>query len=145
MRVKILLVDDESDLLVLVSHYLEVAGYEVSTANNGNDALNKARREQPDLILLDLVMPDLDGLTVCEILRCQASTSRIPVIMLTAMTSELTRLNGLASGAADYLPKPFQREVLLERLNKVLSHENSKAQEETTWFGSPLSKLKLDN
>jgi DNA-binding response OmpR family regulator len=94
-----LVVDDEPDLVELVSFNLRAEGYDVVTAANGLEALDRARAVLPDLIVLDLMMPELDGLSVCEILRRLPSTAPIPVIMLTAWKSELTRIIGMDTGA----------------------------------------------
>ncbi len=124
MRRRILVVDDEPDLVELVSFNLKAEGYEVITAANGMEALNQARAALPDLIVLDLMMPELDGLSVCEILRRLPSTAPIPVIMLTAWKSELTRIIGLDTGAEDYITKPFSPRDLVNRVNTALkSHE----------------------
>jgi DNA-binding response OmpR family regulator len=120
MRRRILVVDDEPDLVELVSFNLRAEGYEVITAANGMEALNQARAELPDLIVLDLMMPELDGLSVCEILRRLPSTAPIPVIMLTAWKSELTRIIGLDTGAEDYITKPFSPRDLVTRVKNAL-------------------------
>ena len=124
MRRRILVVDDEPDLVELVSFNLRAEGYEVITAANGMEALNQARASLPDLIVLDLMMPELDGLSVCEILRRLPSTAPIPVIMLTAWKSELTRIIGMDTGAEDYITKPFSPRDLVMRVNNTLkAHE----------------------
>ena len=120
MRRRILVVDDEPDMVELVAFNLRAEGYEVVTAANGTDALNQARAVLPDLIVLDLMMPELDGLSVCEILRRLPSTAPIPVIMLTAWKSELTRIIGLDTGAKDYITKPFSPRDLVTRVNNAL-------------------------
>ena len=117
---KILVVDDEPDMVELVSFNLRAEGYDVITAANGMEALNQARATLPDLIVLDLMMPELDGLSVCEILRRLPSTAPIPVIMLTAWKSELTRIIGLDTGAEDYITKPFSPRDLVGRVNSAL-------------------------
>ena len=126
MRHKILVVDDEPDLVELVSFNLRAEGYDVVTASNGMEALNQARSVLPDLIVLDLMMPELDGLSVCEILRRLPSTAPIPVIMLTAWKSELTRIIGLDSGAEDYITKPFSPRDLVTRVNNALRSQAEK-------------------
>lgn len=120
VRYKILVVDDEPDMVELVSFNLEAEGYEVITAANGMEALDLARASLPDLIVLDLMLPELDGLSVCEILRRLPSTAPIPVIMLTAWKSELTRIVGLDTGAEDYITKPFSPRDLVVRVNNAL-------------------------
>jgi DNA-binding response OmpR family regulator len=120
MSAKLLVVDDEKDVVDVLTRHLEAAGYEVLAARDGVDALHKARTALPDLILLDLLLDDLDGLSVCEILRCQPSTKTIPVLILTALADEMSRAQGLAAGASDYLPKPFSPSELRERVSQLL-------------------------
>jgi len=120
MRKKILVVDDDPELVELVSFNLKQAGYAVGTAENGVEALKKARSLMPDLILLDVMMPELDGFAVCEILRRDSATATIPIIMLTALSSELGRMAGLGSGATDFLSKPFSPRLLVERVENLL-------------------------
>jgi two-component system alkaline phosphatase synthesis response regulator PhoP len=117
---KILVVDDEPDMLELVSFNLKAEGFEVCTAANGPEALNRARAMLPDLIVLDLMLPDLDGVAVCEILRRLPSTAAIPVIMLTAWSSELARAIGLETGAEAYMTKPFSPRELVLRIKSAL-------------------------
>ncbi len=120
MRQKILIVDDEPDIIELLSFNLKAEGYEVITAANGLEALNQARATLPDLIVLDLMLPELDGLAVSEILHRLPSTAPIPVIMLTAWKSEISRVIGLATGAEDYVTKPFSPRDLVTRVNNTL-------------------------
>jgi len=127
MPQKILVVDDEPDIVELVAFNLRAEGYDVITAANGMEALNQARAALPDLIVLDLMMPELDGLSVCEILRRLPSTALIPVIMLTAWKSELTRIIGLDTGAEDYVTKPFSPRDLVARVNNALKTHAEKA------------------
>ena len=117
---KILVVDDESDMVDLLAHNLIQGGYQVVTAKTGLEALNKARQHLPDLILLDLMLEGLDGYSVCEILRAQPSTAEVPVIILTALAGQIARFNGFASGADDYVSKPFSPVDLLERIRRLL-------------------------
>ena len=146
MSKQILVVDNEPDVLNLVTSHLQSAGYAVSTATNGTSALHVARSVLPDLILLDLMMEDMDGFTVCEILRCQPSTAQIPVVMLTAMPGQLARLNGLASGAVDYLMKPISRESLLTRVGGIFEAPAVKRGADADEQGPPpLARLKLDS
>src|SRR4051812_13993057 len=120
MRPRILVVDDEPDIVELVTFNLKAEGYDVVTADNGFKALDQARSLMPDLIVLDLMLPELDGLSVCEILHRRPDTARIPVIMLTAWSSELSRLIGLDAGADAYMTKPFSPRELVSRVNKTL-------------------------
>jgi len=117
MAEKILLVDDEPTLLETLALNLRTSGYEVVTASDGATALEMANSESPDLIVLDLMMPELDGLTVCRNLR-QASDT--PILVLTARTGELDKIIGLESGADDYMTKPFSVGELQARLRALL-------------------------
>ena len=120
MREKILVVDDEPDIVELVAFNLRAEGYDVLTARDGLQALNLAREALPDLIVLDLMLPEMDGLAVCEILRRLPSTAPIPVIMLTAWSNKLSRAIGLETGASDYVTKPFSPRELVLRVNRTL-------------------------
>ena len=114
---KILIVDDEARLVDVLKAYLERDGYKITTANNGRDALLQARREKPDLILLDLMLPEVDGLDVCRTLRRE---SDVPIIMLTARSEETDKLIGLELGADDYITKPFSPREVVARVRTVL-------------------------
>lgn len=117
MNELILVVDDEPKIVKLARDYLEKGGYQVVTAVNGKDALATARHEQPDLIVLDLNLPGMDGLDVCRQLRRE---SAVPIIMLTARIDETDRLIGLELGADDYIVKPFSPRELVARVRAVL-------------------------
>ncbi len=121
MRKKILVVEDDADLVELLRFNLKKAGFAVGTALDGIEALKKARSLVPDLVLLDLMLPELDGFAVCEVLRRDPSTASVPVIMVTAMSSQLARLTGLEAGATDYITKPFNIRDLLSRIQTALS------------------------
>jgi DNA-binding response OmpR family regulator len=125
MQKRILVVDDDPDVVELVSFKLKQAGYAIGTACNGVEAIKKARSLTPDLILLDVMMPELDGFAVCEILRRDSATASIPIVMLTALSSELSRLAGLGSGATDFISKPFSPRLLLERVGNLLKHAHN--------------------
>jgi len=114
---KILVVDDEARLVDVIRAYLERDGYKVAAAYNGREALLQARRERPDLVLLDLMLPEIDGLEVCRTLRKE---SNVPIIMLTARTEETDKLIGLELGADDYVPKPFSPREVVARVRAVL-------------------------
>jgi DNA-binding response OmpR family regulator len=120
MIARILVVDDEPDMLDLLRFNLTQAGYEVRTAANGTEGLRQAQRLLPDLVILDLMLPDVDGFTVCELLRRLPSTASIPVFMLTAMSGEIPRCHGFESGATEFLHKPIQTRDLLERVRSTL-------------------------
>jgi len=128
MRNKILVVDDDTELVELISFNLKQAGHSVGTASNGVDALKKARSLEPDLIVLDVMMPELDGFAVCEILRRDPTTATVPILMLTALSSELGRLAGLGSGASEFVTKPFSPRVLVQRIEDLLQ-KSSKTQQ----------------
>jgi len=117
MSAKILIVDDEPPIIDVLSYNLKQANYQVVIARDGEEALAQAQREQPDLIILDLMLPRLDGLEVCRILRRERD---VPIIMLTARESEVDRVVGLELGADDYVVKPFSVRELLARVKNVL-------------------------
>jgi two-component system alkaline phosphatase synthesis response regulator PhoP len=114
---RILVVDDEQDVLDLLVYNLRKAHYEVTTATNGRQALDLARQEEPDLSLLDLMLPEVDGLDVCRELR---HTSKVPIIMITARGEEVDRVVGLELGADDYVTKPFSPREVVARVRSVL-------------------------
>jgi two-component system phosphate regulon response regulator PhoB len=116
---RILIVDDDPDIQKLVSYNLSQAGFQVSTAATGLAALDAVQAELPDLIILDLMMPDLDGLEVCRKLRQQEKSRRIPIIMLTARTQEVDRVVGFELGADDYVMKPFSPRELVLRVKSI--------------------------
>ncbi len=124
LQSKVLVVDDERDVVDLVGFNLRSAGYEVETAESGLEALNKARSFLPDLIILDLLLPDLDGATVCEILHKLPSTASIPILMLTACASATTKLVAIKAGVDDFLTKPFSPGELVARVGEVLVLRN---------------------
>jgi two-component system alkaline phosphatase synthesis response regulator PhoP len=117
---KILVVDDEAVLVETIAYNLEQAGYQVITAADGGSALEAARRETPDLVILDLMLPEMDGLEVCRQLRRENTTATIPIMMLTAKGDEIDKVVGLEVGADDYVTKPFGRRELLARVRALL-------------------------
>ena len=117
MPKKILLIDDEPEIVEISRDYFKSAGYDVVTANNGLSGLQTARREKPDLIVLDLMMPEMDGLDFCRTIRRE---SDVPIIMLTARVEETDKLIGLEIGADDYITKPFSPRELVARAKVVL-------------------------
>lgn len=127
MAQKVLVVDDEPDIAELLSYNLQLDGFEVLCAASGIEALNQARTHLPEIIILDLMLPDMDGFSVCEILRCQPSTAEIPVIVLTAMAGEFPRLHGLEVGATDYCTKPIRSRDLRDRVKTLLENRATKA------------------
>lgn len=123
MKPKILVVDDEPDAVEMLEFNLKANGYDVVTAADGEEALEKARSVLPDLIVLDLMLPEVDGLEVCKILRRDQRTSGIPIIMLTAKAAEIDRVLGLELGADDYVTKPFSIRELVLRVKRLLRAE----------------------
>jgi len=117
---KILLVDDEPVLVETIAYNLEQAGYQVIIAADGASALQAAQRELPDLIILDIMLPEMDGLEVCRQLRRENSTATTPIMMLTAKGEEIDKVVGLEVGADDYVTKPFGRRELLARVRALL-------------------------
>ena len=118
---KILVVDDEVDLVETVRFPLEIEGYNVLVAYNGEEALNQARKENPDLILLDLMLPKLDGYKVCRLLKFDERYKHIPILMLTAKTQEKDKVLGMETGADEYITKPFDMDYLLKKVKEYLS------------------------
>jgi DNA-binding response OmpR family regulator len=118
--VTLLVVDDEKDILELVRYHAEKQGFRCLTAADGGTALRVARAERPDLVVLDLMLPGLDGLEVCRQFRRDPATARLPVIMLTARADEVDRVVGLELGADDYVVKPFSPRELMARIKAVL-------------------------
>ncbi|HET8912131.1 MAG TPA: response regulator transcription factor [Ktedonobacteraceae bacterium] len=117
---KILVVDDEAVLVETIAYNLEQAGYQVIIAADGASALEAAKRENPDVIILDVMLPEVDGLEVCRQLRKETSTSTTPIMMLTARGDEIDKVVGLEVGADDYVTKPFGRRELLARVRALL-------------------------
>ena len=123
----ILIVDDEPDLVQLVSYNLKKEGFAVSSASDGEDALQKIRKTEFNLVLLDLMLPGIQGMEVCRILRNNPKTEHIPVIMLTARGEEADKIRGLETGADDYMTKPFSPKELIARVNAVLRRTGERA------------------
>ena len=132
----VLLIEDEKNIVELVKYNLEQEGFRVSTALKGDLGLEQARRGKPDLIILDLMLPEIDGLEICKILKQNEKTSSIPIIMLTAKGEETDRIVGLEVGAADYVTKPFSPRELVARVKAVLRRGKEKKQEKNLKCGS---------
>jgi len=126
MKQKILIVEDEKDIVKMLEYNLKKEGYRVIHTGDGDIALSMARREKPELIILDLMLPGLDGLEVCKVLKKDETTSFIPIIMLTAKSQESDKIIGLELGADDYMTKPFSPRELLARIKAVLRRSNEK-------------------
>jgi two-component system phosphate regulon response regulator PhoB len=130
-------VDDEPEAVELVEFNLKQAGFDVITAADGGEALKQARTALPSLMVLDLMLPEIDGLEVCKMLRRDPATSAIPIIMLTAKAAEIDRVLGLELGADDYLTKPFSPRELVLRIKKILQRGRATAEPaEVLKFGS---------
>jgi DNA-binding response OmpR family regulator len=139
VKSKILVVDDEPEAVELVEFNLKQAGFDVATAADGDEALKKARAISPALVVLDLMLPEIDGLEVCKLLRRDPTTAAIPIIMLTAKTAEIDRVLGLELGADDYVTKPFSPRELVLRIRKILQRrEATDTKRETLRFGDLL-------
>jgi two-component system phosphate regulon response regulator PhoB len=132
MKPKILMVDDEPEAVELVEFNLKQAGFDVATAADGAEALKKARAVSPAVILLDLMLPEIDGLEVCKLLRRDPVTAGIPIIMLTAKAAEIDRVLGLELGADDYVTKPFSPRELVLRIRKILDRRKPAAEKRET-------------
>jgi two-component system alkaline phosphatase synthesis response regulator PhoP len=118
---KILVVDDEVDLVETLRFPLEMEGFNVLVSYNGEDALNQARKENPDLILLDLMLPKLDGYKVCRLLKFDERYKHIPILMLTAKTQVKDKLLGKETGANEYITKPFEIDELMNKVKAYLN------------------------
>ena len=127
MKKKVLVVDDEQSILTLLQYNLQQAGYEVLTASDGDEGKNLALKENPDLIVLDLMLPKLDGLEVCKQLRQQKNFT--PVLMLTAKDDEFDKVLGLELGADDYMTKPFSPREVVARIKAILRRSQIRNEE----------------
>ncbi|MBE7102886.1 response regulator transcription factor [Bacillus cereus] len=131
-KYNVLVVDDESDMRQLVGMYLDNFGYEWGEAENGKEALRKLDTDHYDFVVLDIMMPEMDGLSVCKEIR---KTSDVPIIFLTAKGEEWNRVNGLRMGADDYIVKPFSPGELIARMEAVLRRYTKQEQQEEIQFG----------
>ncbi|HKK70194.1 MAG TPA: response regulator [Candidatus Krumholzibacteria bacterium] len=129
-RERIIAIEDEPDILEVIQYNLRREGYEVAGVENGEDGLNLVRKENPDLVLLDLMLPGMDGLEVCRRLKYESATRGIPVIMVTAKGEESDVVLGLEVGADDYLTKPFGPRELVARVRAVLRRANVRVEDE---------------
>jgi two-component system alkaline phosphatase synthesis response regulator PhoP len=127
--IKILLVDDEPDILEIVGYNLSLEGYQIITAENGIDAVKKAKKEKPHLIILDVMMPEMDGIEACEQIRKNPDLSNTLIAFLTARGEDYSQLAGFDAGADDYITKPIKPKVLTSKVNALLRRLN---EEETT-------------
>src|SRR5574341_2673721 len=134
MSKKILIVEDERDILQLVRLYLEKQGYRTCTATTGLEGLKQTKTENPDLVILDLMLAEMDGLEVCKRLRADPKTARIPIIMLTAKAEEADTVIGLELGADDYVTKPFSPKALMARVKALFRRLERKSDERLTRY-----------
>ena len=125
LDMKILLVDDEKDILEFLSYNLEKEGFVVLTAQNGEEAIEKARKERPDLIIMDVMMPEMDGITTCSELRKIPDLSNVLILFLTARSEEYSELAGFESGADDYVTKPIKPKLLISRIKALLKRAST--------------------
>ena len=141
----VLVIEDEIHILELLRYNLEAAGYKVITSENGKEGLDKAFEGKPDLVILDLMLPDVDGLEICKILKKNDETKNIPIIMLTAKSEEFDKVLGLELGADDYITKPFSVRELLARIKAVLrrTQQPEEEKEEIIKFGDIVIDLSL--
>tara|TARA_B100000902_G_scaffold399870_1_gene473203 strand:+ start:31629 stop:32300 length:672 start_codon:yes stop_codon:yes gene_type:complete len=133
---RILLVDDEKDILEFLSYNLEKEGYDVMTANNGIIGLDLAIKYKPDLIILDVMMPEMDGIEVCEKIRNTSDLQHILILFLTARSEEYSELAGFGAGADDYITKPIKPKLLISRVNAILKRTRN---------ADSSSVIKIDN
>lgn len=129
MNKKILVVDDEDDILHFLELVLREKGYDIVTASGGHEALTRAQMERPDLILLDIMMPQMDGWEVLKLLRVDEDTAQIPVAMLSARTEAKDRVQGLQEGAVDYICKPFSLHELVGKIEGIFTEMSSRGRE----------------
>lgn len=141
MASTILIVDDEPSICELLTFNLDKAGYHTMEANNGHTALELARTAKPDLIILDLMLPGIDGMEVCRALKGQQYTAGIPIIMLTAKNDEIDTIIGLELGADDYMTKPFSPRELIARVKAVLRRSQKDSRQDGQLV---VGKLKLN-
>lgn len=140
---KILVVDDELDILEIIRHALNKEGFEVHVAANGFQGMEQARKYKPDLILMDVMMPVMDGMEACRQLKEDPETKNIPIVFLTARSEEFAELAGFEAGADDYISKPIRPRVLLSRLKAILRRRNA-IQTSTTHETMDFGDLRID-
>ncbi|MCI4670943.1 MAG: response regulator transcription factor [Bacteroidia bacterium] len=135
MKTKILLVDDEEDILDLLEYNLEKEGYETIRAMNGNEAIDVAQKELPDLILMDVMMPDLDGIEACRRIRSIQGLEKIFIVFLTARSEEYSEVAGFDAGGDDYISKPIKPRILISRIKAILRRELDSKDPNTLFVG----------
>ena len=144
MNGKIFIIEDEPSIIQLVQHNLEKNGFIVSSSVNGNDGLKELKKFQPDLLLLDWMLPDLSGIEICKNIRKDNSIKNLPVIMLTAKGEEEDKIKGLDSGVDDYLTKPFSFNELMARIKAVLRRSNPNTVSDNLKFEDGLMMIGRD-
>ncbi|MEJ6602120.1 MAG: response regulator transcription factor [Opitutaceae bacterium] len=127
-RKKILVVDDESDVADLVAYHLKTKGFDTETVNDPTQSIGAARSMMPDLVILDVMMPEINGIQICRLLRADPALKHVPVIFLTAKVEENDRVQGLESGADDYICKPFSTKELVLRVQNILRRTSEKTE-----------------
>jgi two-component system alkaline phosphatase synthesis response regulator PhoP len=141
MKKKLLIIEDDPDIIELLKHYLEKENFALTGASDGSSGLKKARAEDFDLLILDIMLPEMDGLEVCKELRSDPKTKSVPIIMLTARGEETDKIVGLELGADDYITKPFSPKELVARVKALLRRTERKPEKEKVYrYG----KLTLD-
>ncbi len=143
MAKKILIVEDEEDIVELLTYNLSKNGFQVSSVSQGEEAVRSVRQNKPDLILLDLMLPGLDGMDVCRLLKRESSTRHIPIVMVTAKGDEADIVSGLELGADDYVTKPFSPKVLLSRIKAILRRDGQ-SKEAASFVGLHGIEMDLD-
>ena len=134
MKAKIFIVEDEPSIVQLVKYNLEKQNFKVLVSNNGEEGLQEIKKTEPDLILLDWMLPDLSGIDICKALRKDTKFKNVPIIMLTARSQEEDKVLGLNVGADDYLPKPFSNLELIARVNALLRRSKPSIAEDVVSF-----------
>jgi two-component system alkaline phosphatase synthesis response regulator PhoP len=135
---KILIIEDEKDIVNLLTHYLEKEGYQVLSTSDGIRGMQSARNDHPDLIILDLMLPQMDGLEVCKKIRSVPETASVPVIMLTAKSEDSDKIVGLELGADDYVTKPFSPKELTARIKALLRRSSRQEEERPAYQYGPV-------
>lgn len=142
MSEKILIVDDEEDILTLLEYNLEKAGFEVISANDGPEAIELTKKKSPSLVILDIMLPSMEGTEVCKVIKRDNATSHIPIIMLTAKGEEVDRIVGLELGADDYITKPFSPRELILRVKAIL--KRMQGRQESGSINIKAGNIKID-
>lgn len=141
---KILIVDDEVDILELIEYNLKQEGYQVFTANNGQEAINIAKKVLPDLILLDVMMPKMDGIEACRLMRTLPEFKQTFMVFLTARNEEYSEIAGFNVGADDYITKPIKPRALISRINAILRRVGQQGEDETVTQKLEIEDLVID-